>query len=169
MDNRIYGVVIGTVKSLDDPDSLGRIQLTFPWMSDDNESPWARVAVQMAGEGRGMWYMPELEDEVLVAFEHGDPQHPYVIGFLWNGKDKPPTTNTRRRLIHSLNGHEIEIYDPDPKDGDKGFIRIKDAHGNKIELSNATLTIEGVGNLQINAPNITINKRLVAPIPGKPI
>ncbi len=168
MTERVYGVVIGIVKDLDDPKGHGRIQLTFPWLSESNETPWARVAALMAGGDRGTWYMPEIGDEVLVAFGHGDIQHPYIVGFLWNGKDKPPTTNTRRRLIRSLNGHEIEIYDPDPSGGDKGFIRIKDAHGNKIELANAMIRIEGVGNLLMSAPNVTINGRTVAPV-GPPI
>src|ERR1041384_5002133 len=119
MHQRIYGVVVGIVKSVDDPMGMGRLQLRFPWLSDDNTPAWARVATLMAGNDRGTWYMPEVDDEVLCAFEHGDTQHPFVIGFLWNGKDKPPTKNTRRRLILSLNGHEIEIYDPDPSGGDK--------------------------------------------------
>ena len=99
MSDKIYGVVIGIVRDLEDPQSMGRIRVYFPWMSDSNNSAWARVATLMAGSDRGSWFMPELEDEVLVSFEHGDPQHPYIIGFLWNGKDKPPTINRRRRLI----------------------------------------------------------------------
>ncbi len=166
MQDRISGVVIGLVMSVDDPQGQGRLQLRFPWLSDSNTTPWARVATMKAGNDRGSWYMPEIGDEVLVSFEHGDVQHPFVVGFLWNGKDKPPTKNTRRRLIRSMNGHEIEIYDPDPSGGDKGFIRIKDAHGNKIELANAIIRIESVGNLVLTGANVTINGRVVGPVGG---
>src|SRR5262245_33469885 len=109
---RYPGVVIATVKSLDDPEGQGRIQLRFPWLTESVQSAWAPVAVSMAGKERGQFYMPEIDDEVLVAFEHGDFDHPFIIGFLWNGVDTPPTNDPHRRLIRSVNGHEIEIYDP---------------------------------------------------------
>lgn len=163
---KINGVVVGIVKSK--PDDMGRIDVYFPWLSEENKSYPARVATMMAGPGRGSWFMPELEDEVLVAFEHGDVNHPYIVGFLWNGKDKPPQTDPRVRLLRTLNGHEIELYDPDEKEGDKGYIRIKDAHGNKIEMANARISITSVSVLEINATQVLINKRQVLPIP-KPI
>lgn len=166
MKERIPGVVIGLVVDLEDPEAIGRIRLRFPWMSDDNNSAWARVATMFAGDDRGSWFMPEVGDEVLVAFLHGDVEHPYIVGFLWNGKDKPPTTNRRRRLIRSLNGHEIEIYDPEPAAGDQGFIRLKDAHGNMVELANAKISIQSVGTVEIKGPNVTINGRVVAPTPN---
>ena len=161
--NRINGVVVGIVKSREDPQKLGRLQVTFPWLDGDSKSYWARIATLMSGGGRGTWFMPEIDDEVLVAFEHGDPNHPYVVGFLWNGQDKPPITDPKRRLIHSVNGHEIEIRDPDVVAGDTGGIRIQDAQGNVVELSNASIRIQGVGTLQITAPNVVINNRVVAP------
>lgn len=163
---KINGVVVGVVKSK--PDNLGCIDVNFPWLSDSNKSYKARVATLMAGPDRGSWFMPELEDEVLVAFEHGEVDHPYIIGFLWNGKDKPPRTDPKVRLIRSVNGHEIEIYDPVVSGGDKGYIRIKDAHGNIIELANARISITSVSVLEINAPQVVINKRPVLPV-GKPI
>jgi uncharacterized protein involved in type VI secretion and phage assembly len=122
----------------------------------------------MSGRGRGAYYMPEIDDEVLVAFEHGDFAHPFVVGFLWNGADPPPSRERRLRLIHSVNGHEIALYDAEPKGGDRGFVRIRDAHGNTIELANGRLSITSVGSLQIKAPNVVINGRLVAPV-GPPI
>jgi uncharacterized protein involved in type VI secretion and phage assembly len=163
--NKIEGVVVGIVKSRDDPQNLGRILVTFPWLPGDNQSFYARIATLMSGSGRGTWFMPEIDDEVLVAFEHGDPNHPYVVGFLWNGQDKPPITDPKRRLIHSVNGHEIELHDPAVAQGDTGGIRIQDAQGNVVELSNASIRIQSVGTVQITAPNVIINNRVVAPTP----
>jgi|SRR5215831_5821992 len=168
MKKQLNGVVIGIVKSLDDPQQQGRIELQFPWLDEAQRSAWAPVAAPMAGKKRGMFYMPELGDEVLVAFEHGDFDHPFIVGFLWNGVDTPPTNDPHRRLIHSVNGHEIEIYDPAISAGDKGYIRLKDAHGNQVELANGRITIRGVGMIEIQAPNVVINGRVVAPV-GPPI
>ncbi len=87
---RAYGVAAGIVTNNQDPDGLGRVRIRFPWLSDDNETDWARIATMMAGSGRGSFFLPEVGDEVLVAFEHGDINHPFVIGMLWNGVDTPP-------------------------------------------------------------------------------
>jgi uncharacterized protein involved in type VI secretion and phage assembly len=162
----VQGVVIGIVKEIDP--AIGAVKLDFPWMVPPQRSHWAPIATPMSGRGRGMYYMPELEDEALVAFDHGKFDHPYVVGFIWNGQDTPPSSERRLRLIHSVNGHEIGIYDPEPAAGDQGFIRIQDAHGNVIELANGRISIRAVGMLQLNAPNVTINGRLVAPV-GPPI
>jgi uncharacterized protein involved in type VI secretion and phage assembly len=110
--SRISGVTIGLVKSLDDPEGLGRVQLTFPWMSEDEpESNWARIAVPMAGAERGMQFMPEVGDEVLVAFEQGELRLPYVLGGLWNGEDKPPRDDPKLRTIQTVSGHVLEFDD----------------------------------------------------------
>jgi uncharacterized protein involved in type VI secretion and phage assembly len=160
------GVVVGTVRDVDP--AAGAVIVEFVWMHPPQKSHWAPIATLMSGRGRGAYYMPEVDDEVLVAFEHGEFDHPFVVGFLWNGADPPPTTERRMRLIRSVNGHEIAIYDPESKGGDRGFVRIKDAHGNTIELANGRLSITAVGSLQIKAPNVVINGRLVAPV-GPPI
>jgi uncharacterized protein involved in type VI secretion and phage assembly len=130
--NKINSVVIGTVKSLDDPQKLGRIEVYFPWLSDTNKSHWARVATLMAGPGRGSWFMPEKEDEVLVAFEHGDTNFPYIVGFLWNGEDKPPNQdiNSKVRRLQTVSGHILEF---DDRPG-QTRIRIETQGGQKIEL-----------------------------------
>ncbi len=165
---RYPGVVIGTVKSLDDPCGEGRIQVAFPWLPHIRKYPWAPVAVPFAGKDRGLYFYPEIDDEVLIAFEHGDFDHPFVIGFLWNGVDKPPSDNHRKRLFRSVNKHEIEVFDSDGSGGDKGYIRIKDAHGNVIELANARITISSVATLELQALNVSINGRPVANV-GPPI
>ena len=84
------GVVVGIVTDNDDPERLGRVKLRFPSLSADYESHWARVAAPGNGASRGTVWIPEVNDEVLVAFEGGDRQRPFVLGGLWNGKDTPP-------------------------------------------------------------------------------
>jgi len=162
--DKIAGVAVGLVTDVNDPEKLGRLKLKFPWM-EDQESPWAPVAAFMSGGSRGAFYMPEVGDEVLVSFELGNFDHPFVVGFLWNGKDKPPTDDVKHRLFRSVNGHEIDIYDPPVSGGDKGYIRIKDAHGNVVELSNAQIKITSPGMITIQAPNVVINGRPVVPQP----
>jgi phage protein D len=83
------GVVIGTVTQTEDPQSLGRVRVSYPALGDETESGWARIVSPAAGDRRGLLMMPLVGDEVLVAFEHGDVHKPYVIGSLWNGKGKP--------------------------------------------------------------------------------
>jgi len=116
---RIYGVVVGVVTNNQDPEKLGRVKVVYPWLSDSEESHWARVATLMAGKDRGSFYLPEVDDEVLLAFEHGDVRFPYVVGSLWNGKDTPRYDNADgkndKRVITSRAGHEFVFDDNDQK------------------------------------------------------
>src|SRR6266536_1231299 len=82
------GVAVAQVTDVRDPDDLGRVKLKFPWMSDTFVSDWARVLQPGAGPQRGGVVLPEVNDEVLVAFEHGDLRRPYVVGGLYNGVDQ---------------------------------------------------------------------------------
>src|SRR5262249_14595935 len=84
------GVVPAIVTNNNDPKGMGRVKVKFPWIDVDLESNWARVAAVGAGNNRGLFWLPEVNDEVLVAFEHGDFNQPYIVGNLWNGKDKTP-------------------------------------------------------------------------------
>ena len=95
--SRVYGVVIGMVTDVDDPNAQGRVNVKLPWLPGENESFWAPVATLMSGGGRGSWFMPEVGDEVLIAFEHGDQNFPFVIGYLWNGVQKPPSNGGKYR------------------------------------------------------------------------
>ncbi len=158
----ISGVIVGTVVATNDQ---GQVQVSFPWMGGQNQLYWASIATVMAGSGRGTWFMPEQNDEVLVAFDRGDVNHAYIVGFLWNGVDQPPSTDPHLRLIHSTNGHEIAIYDLPPQNGDTGFVQISDANGNVITMSNAAISIVSKGTVNIQAPNVTINGRRVALAP----
>ena len=116
-ESKIYGVVVGIVTNNKDPEELGRVKVKLPRISGEDESHWARVATFMAGKDRGAFFLPEVNDEVLVAFEHGDINMPYVIGSLWNGVDKPLETNSdgknNVRVIKSRSGHIIRLNDKD--------------------------------------------------------
>jgi phage protein D len=119
-NHRPYGVVVGIVTNVKDPDDLGRVKVKFPTISEDLESTWARLATPMAGAERGIEFIPEVNDEVLVAFEYNDINRPYVLGALWNGVDKPPKPSSEvvgssgkvdKRIIKSRSGHVITIDD----------------------------------------------------------
>jgi len=140
--SRISGVAVGIVTNNQDPDGMGRVKLKFPWLTDNDESNWARMAVPMAGKERGLYFLPEVDDEVLVAFEHGDVRFPYVVGALWNGRDTPPVTNddgkNNVRVIKSRSGHVIRLSDEDGKEK----IEILDkSEKNSIEVDTAKNTI----------------------------
>lgn len=115
-EGRFYGVTVGVVTNNQDPDKLARVKVRLPWLSDEDESHWARVLTPMAGNERGLYFLPEVDDEVLVAFQHGDIRFPYILGALWNGKDQPPETNdgeNNLRTIKSRSGHIIRLDDTD--------------------------------------------------------
>lgn len=138
---RYYGVAIGLVTRTDDPDGLARVAVKLPWLSDDIEV-WARLAVPVAGNARGFFWLPEVDDEVLVAFGHGSPDAAFVIGGLYNGKDVPPCPKDQqadRRVLRGRSGAEIALVD---KDGAEA-IEIRDKSGkNLITVDTASNTIE---------------------------
>ncbi|NJO40781.1 MAG: phage tail protein [Cyanobacteria bacterium CRU_2_1] len=157
---RIYGVVIGIVTNNQDKQNLGRVQVRFPWLDDQNTSNWARIASPMAGADRGIYFLPEIDDEVLVVFEQGDVRFPYVLGVLWNGKDKPPATNedgkNNIRLIKSRSGHLIRLDDTNGAEK----IEIIDKSGeNQIvfDTSNNAIAITATQDITLSARNITLS------------
>ena len=144
------GVAIGLVKSVDDPSGEGRIQLTYPWLEASMVSSWAPIAAPLAGAKHGAWLMPEVDDEVLVAFDHGDFSHPYVIGFLFNGVDKPFETEKKNRVIRSPGGHELRFEDSDSAKkvivkSNGGLTITLDDAGESIEIKGGgrTVTMKG--------------------------
>jgi phage protein D len=158
-NNGPAGVVIGIVTNNRDPQGVGRVKVKFPWLAGDQESHWARVAMPMAGKERGLYLLPEVEDEVLVMFEHGDINHPFVIGSLWNGRDVPPlkideavssSGDVVRRIFKTRAGHVLLFDDSDESPG----IQIVDMTGkNKILIDSKAdkLTIEIEGDVQLKA------------------
>jgi len=156
---RWYGVVIAIVTNNDDPENLGRVKLKFPWLDENSESNWARVSMPGAGKERGLFIMPEVDDEVLVGFEQGDFNNPIVIGGLYNGKDAPPLTmsdsvtggQTFQRQWKTRTGHMITLYDDN---SGQEYIEIKDAKANtqvKFDTTNKVITMKSEGDVEILA------------------
>ncbi|MET0578945.1 MAG: VgrG-related protein, partial [Ilumatobacteraceae bacterium] len=149
----VRGVVPAIVSNIDDPDSLGRLKVAFPWLGDNAESHWARVMAVGAGNERGLHVLPEVGDEVLVAFDHGDPRQPYVIGGLYNGKDKPPVNavdngQVIKRAIVSRNGHQVELDDKD----DVITIATGDGkHRLVIDQKNSKVVLDTSGDVEVTA------------------
>ena len=138
-----YGVVVGIVTNVEDPDGLARVKVKFPTITETLESNWARLATPMSGAERGIEFIPEVNDEVLVAFEYNDINRPYILGGLWNGKDKPPeASNTlignggkvQKRIIKSRSGHVITL--DDTQSGE--LISIIDKAGQKVVLNSTS-------------------------------
>jgi phage protein D len=90
-----HSVVVGVVTNNEDPDAMGRVRVRYPVLGADHEGWWARVTAPAAGTKRGLLMTPQPGDEVLIAFEHDDEEHPYVIGSVWNGTAKP------QELVHT--------------------------------------------------------------------
>ena len=159
----IDGFAIGKVTEVKDPEGLGRIKVRYPHLSD-TITEWASVASIMAGTGRGCYFMPEVDDEVLVAPQQGDWNHPFIIGFVWNPVQAPPSQDPRERMICSKNKHIIRFLDPEPTDGDQGGIVIQDAHDNMITFAAWGIRIVTAGTLIIEAGALNIMGRNVRSI-----
>jgi len=169
----LKGVGIGLVTQNKDPEGLCRVKVRFPWHDKPSESYWARLAMPMAGAGRGLVLIPEVGDEVLVAFEREDLRFPYVLGSLYNGKDTPPLANddgnNDKRIVKSRKKHYL-LFD----DGQQGIvelahengsvvrftdneIELKDSNGNRLKIEKSgTITLQATGQLNIKAATISI-------------
>jgi uncharacterized protein involved in type VI secretion and phage assembly len=170
----VKGVAIAIVTKNKDDKGLCRVKVRYPWHEKPHDSYWARLAVPMAGKERGFVTIPEVDDEVLVAFEREDLRFPYVLGALWNGKDKPPLANddghNDKRIFKSRKKHYL-LWD----DGTRGAVElghekgrkvilnddgivVQDENGNqlKIETTSGDMTIQANGKLSIKAASISI-------------
>lgn len=171
-DNRNQpGVVTAKVTNLEDPEKLGRVQVTFPWMEKYNNadlsSNWARVAAPGAGQERGLFFTPEVDDEVLVAFEHGDPDFPYIVGALWNSKQKPPkgskevldggSKKVNQRVLCSRSGHLIIL---DDTQGEEQILIQDKTKKNSILINSKdnSMTIKSQGDLILDSGGKVILK-----------
>ncbi len=156
------GLVIGVVTDNKDPDGHGRVKVKYPWLSEEHASDWARVVAPGAGSGRGIQFLPEVNDEVLVGFEQGNIDFPYVLGGLWNGQDALPKAsnnsevlnngNVNQRIIKSRTGHIVILDDSD----DAPFISIVDNTGKntiKLDSKNNKLTVHLEQDMLFEAPN----------------
>lgn len=156
------GVYVGLVTNNHDPENRGRIKVTFPWMADAVESHWAPVATLYAGKGRGWYFMPEVGDEVLVVFEHGDINHPYVVGSLWNGKDPLPEPGhpdgqNNHKILETRAGHTMVF---DDTEGAERISLIDSSLDNRlvIDVSGDEISIvAATGDIHLRAPAGSIN------------
>jgi uncharacterized protein involved in type VI secretion and phage assembly len=126
----------------------------FPWLSDQETTFWARIAIPMAGPERGTYVLPEIDDQVLVVFEHGDIDRPIVIGGLWSKKQEPVEVHesgkNHTKLIKSRSGHRI-IFDD--KDGAEKITIVDKTKKNQIVLDSAAklVRIESDGDIEVTA------------------
>jgi Uncharacterized protein conserved in bacteria len=168
---RFLGITIGIVTNNQDPDGLGRIKVRLPYLSDEDESHWARVVTPMAGNDRGLYFLPEVDDEVLVAFEQGIVEFPYVLGSLWNGKDKAPEANddgkNNFRTLKSRSGHVIRFDDTEGSEkieiidgAKKTSITISSSDGSINIVADADVTIQSSnGKLTLSGNGIEIKSQ----------
>ncbi len=170
----LKGVATALVTQNKDDEGQCRVKVRYPWHDRPSESYWARLAMPMAGQERGWVLIPEVGDEVLVAFEREDMRFPYVLGALWNGKAKPPLANddgkNDKRVLVSRKKHKL-LFD----DGTRGVVElthekgrkvvfdddgfaVQDEKGNvvKVDSNSGAMTIEAKGQLNIKAASITI-------------
>ncbi len=184
LGGRWYGVFPALVTDIRDPDGQGRVKISLPWSPDTDGSryeAWARLATMMGGNNRGSWFVPDVNDEVLVAFEAGNPRRPYVVGCLWNGKDKPPESmdgggKNYKKVLRSRNGVKVTLDDTDGqekmiletpggqkftlKDG-PGAIEIVDSSGNSVKLETGGITVTASAKVTINASQIEVSAGMV--------
>lgn len=156
-ESKLFGVEVAIVTNNKDPQQLGRIKVCFPRLPTKPESDWLRLSLPCAGPGRGFYWVPEVNDEVLVAFERGEPNRGYVLGALWNGKDKPMGSSYRDdntlRMIQTKSGHIIQL---DDKAGEEKIV-IADKSGKRtltwdVKAKKYIIQAE-VGDVEIHAPN----------------
>lgn len=174
-----HGVYVGVVVSNQSDDKhQGRVRVELPWSPDggtEKYETWARVATLMAGKGRGTWFVPDPQDEVLVAFEGGDPRKPVVLGALWNGKDDPAeqmAEGNPKRTILTGKGIRITLDDSDGAvsllletpgeqrvllEDDPARVTVSDSSNNSITMEAAGVTVSGAAKVTIKAPNVVLD------------
>lgn len=172
-DRRFYGVAEALVESVEDPDKEGRVRVRLPWFDSTEVSDWCRVANLFAGNGYGSTWTPEPNDEVLVAFVHGDLRIPVVLGGLYNGRDKPPrarTASDNQKTLRTKAGHEVLLDDSLATLG----VEVRTSAGHRLHLDdvNNKITLEVAGgpsivmsrtggDLQITATSITLEAQSI--------
>lgn len=175
----VSSVTVGIVTNNKDPEKLGRVKLKLPIRECENETDWVRIATLMAGKEMGSFFLPEVGDEVLVAFNEGDVRKPFVIGMLWNSQEPPPEKNedgkNNIRKFKSRSGNEIIFGDEKGKekitvktakgqiiqmqDESNGKIEIKDQSGNNlvnIDGGKNEITIKSNMKMKLECQSCTI-------------
>lgn len=168
-EERENGIVIGIVDDLKDEEGLGRVKVRYPNHSDQ-KSHWARMVTPMAGKDRGMRFPYEKDDEVLVAFEYGNPRRPYILGGLWSNVDKPPaddgqTPKSNWRFIQSRSGHILRFDDTSGKEKIEIIAKdskrkiVIDASGQKIQIicDNGDVEVSAkAGTVKVEARSVEV-------------
>ena len=165
MRDPVSGIVMATVVSNEDPQGLGRIEVRFPWQGENAPTRMASVSSLMAGPDSGGFFMPRVGNEVLCAFDQGDFEHCFVIGFTWNPQHPPPARDPRDRVFKSENKHCLHFVDSTPVAGNKGAVILEDAHKNCIVMTNSLVRIIANGHLDLQARTMNIMGRTVNPVP----
>lgn len=177
LGGRFYGVYPALVSDINDPDGQGRVKIVLPWAPDAKGSryeAWARLATMMGGNNRGTWFIPDVNDEVLICFEAGNPRRPYVIGALWNGRDASPESmdgegKNNLKTIRSRNGVTLTFDDSNGeeklimktpggqeitlKDG-PASVDIHDSNGNAVRMESSGLTVDASAKITINGGSL---------------
>jgi uncharacterized protein involved in type VI secretion and phage assembly len=176
------GVCTAVVIDNVDPDSRGRVKVRLGQIGAGEKASeaWARIATLMAGDNRGTWFIPEVKDEVLVAFDAGDIRRPYVIGALWNDTDSPPATmdaNNTKKLLRSRSGVKITLDDQAGRESflvetpggqrlllkeGPGAVEISDSNGNSVQLEATGVSVTAAAKVTINAATIEINSGILS-------
>lgn len=155
---RYYGVAVATVTDIDDPQKMARVKVMLPWLSEDVSTSWARLVAPGAGNDYGVTWIPQVGDEVLVAFEHGDIDYPIVLGGLWNGKDIVPfdygsdidSGKVTYCGFTSRTGHKVSFFES----SSESKIHLLTANGKvSIELDdkNEVIKVDTTGKLVVDA------------------
>jgi uncharacterized protein involved in type VI secretion and phage assembly len=177
------GVCTAVVIDNVDPDNSGRVKVRLGELSGPDASAteaWARLATLMAGDNMGTWFIPDVKDEVLVAFEAGDMSRPYVIGALWDGTNllpKATDANHSEKFLGSRSGIKITLDDQNGhesflvetpggqrlvlKDG-PGAVEINDSNGNSVKLETTGITVTAAASVTINASRVEVNAGMLS-------
>lgn len=181
---RWYGVYPALVADNRDPEGLGRVRIVLPWTPEaggasgmskgEGYSAWARLATMAAGHDRGSWFLPDVNDEVLVSFEAGHPGRPIVVGALWNGQDRPPITADPQnsvKVLRTRSGAEVRFTDVPGEESVEirtgsgqaivitaakgGAIQIAD-HSNRVTLDATGVTVQAAATVQVSGATVRI-------------
>ncbi|MCB2229526.1 hypothetical protein KQH82_02340 [bacterium] len=152
-------LVVGRVTDVEDPEQLGRVQVKFQWLGEKIAPIWARLAVPHAGPERGWMTLPEIDDEVIVGFDRGNPAHPVILGFLYHSAAKPPAESTAKppevRVFTTKGGNKILFSDE--QGGENILITTKDgANSLLLTMDGPKINVESKGDIKIKGKTITL-------------
>ncbi len=171
---RYFGVYPAIVANIVDPDSLGRIEVSLPWLGGDGKDAraWATLLTPYADDGQGFEVLPATGTQVVVAFEAGDLRRPYIVGSCWNGRESLPVSPeaaNNKRLIKTRSGSQLEFDDT----SGAAKVTLSMANGHKLVLDDSTqqvklthangclITFTASGQIQIQA-NSTVEVQAAA-------